>query len=225
MKTNKITEKMTSWKHKWLHGVEVMCIGAIISVSACYFSFVPTTAFAAQIPNTVAATGLKDTINKTTSSEVVSNLTVKELPNEKYDIRPDYAGELYQFLGKPVTEIIGLFPTFTNNYYIDHGRMYDNHWQTVAFSYKYTINQIEISQCDPRYCILGVSVGMDKETARTILAAYDYPFDYFSDDGGYYMHSSDNTEEIEILIMDGKVLTMCVRDLTQAPAWALQAGL
>lgn len=152
---------------------------------------------------------------------------VIEVPNEKYDIRPgDYHGELMQFIGRPISEVQALFPSFTNTWFGNSGNFYDNFWTTVEFRYTDKINQIVISQCDPNYSLMGVSVGMDAETARSVLAEHGYSFsEPFHGNLGYWMHSEDEHYEVEIDIYEGKVMTMMLLDLTTVDPWWKNNGI
>ena len=159
--------------------------------------------------------------------EVSASPIVIEVPNEKYDYRPgDYHGELQQFMGTHISDVPPYFPSFTNKWYGNNGNFYDNFWITIDFRYTDVVNQIVISQCDPSYSLMGVSVGMDAETARSVLAAQGYPFEEpFQDYLGYWMHSNDDHYEVEVDIYEGKVMTMMLLDLTKVDPWWKNNGI
>ena len=164
------------------------------------------------------------TVNTTTGN---NQPIVIEVPNEKYDYRPgDYHGEVSQFLGRPISEVLSAFPSFTlNSYDGSNGNIYDNFWTTVEFRYvNGFVSQIVLSQCDPSYSLLGVSVGMDSETARNILSSEGYPFT-FQGNLGYWMHSEDDHYEVEVDLYEGKVLTIMYWDLTTVDPWWKNNGV
>ncbi len=149
----------------------------------------------------------------TISDSAVKTPVVTENPGKKYDNRPgDYVGEIVQYLGKPVSEAQKAMPSFTNTWYGETGRVYDNHWRTVEFFYKDVVTRVSIMDADPRYSLMGISCEMPAEEARLILADQGYPFDTFLSGRLYWMQSADGRYEVTIGIdSDYNVDSMSIR--------------